>query len=291
MKQNILVVLFFCIPFRIFATEFNVISSIGVQTDYLLEGTKGIQISYQYNFSDFSNKSNNDTILKDCSFTIRTMLYVDSEPIKIAEGYQAVGNESNEITYNLKLSSVDIEPLGSNQTVTQFIPYAALQLPKGKHTIKIKSELSGKDALGVFHQQKEEKDNIIFEKPETYLFTLNIDYIEVNELNTAGQAWDFAIFNTSAPDVTVNVEVGNTSVFKANVNDTYMFSVGPKSRNIQFVISKNDKVVFRIYDADIMFNDFIAKWIFSTNKMPGVVYTYKKPSGNIKSCFLSFKYE
>ena len=71
-----------------------------------------------------------------------------------------------------------------------------------------------------------------------------------------------------------------------------MFAAGPDARNISFTISKNDKVVVKIEDIDIMFHDFIAKWIFSTNKMPGVLYTFKKPSStNIKSCLLTFTYE
>lgn len=137
--------------------------------------------------------------------------------------------------------------------------------------------MSGKDADGHFHQHKKEKKDISFKKPPTKLFTLNIDYIEVNPHNAKGHVWDHAMFNSDAPDVGVNILTGNTTVWKSSVNDTYMFAVGPNSKNITFTISENDKVTVLVQDIDVMFHDFIARWNFTTNdKKLNTLYTYNK---------------
>ncbi len=273
-------------------TDLKIISNIGVQTDYTFEGAKGINLTFQYNFLPIIEQTHNDTILEDSKFYLKIKLFENNQSVMPAAGYHAIENVDQKLEYVIVFSGMDFDASKISKKVTQFIPYSALNMPQGFHVMHVQAQLSGKDAVGTLYKQTIQKEKIEFDKPATQIFTMNIDHVEVNPFNSSGQAWDYAIFKTDAPDVGVNIMVGNTTVYKKNVNDSYMFAAGPDARNISFTISKNDKVVVKIEDIDIMFHDFIAKWIFSTNKMPGVLYTFKKPSStNIKSCLLTFTYE
>lgn len=288
----------FCLVFTVLlfsflhvhASNLKIIQSINVETDYNYQGVRGLNITYRYNFLPLEEENHNDTLLRGCTFTIKTNLFENNNAIEPANGYKSVINTDGDLEFTITLMGADIVATKFDNKVSQFIPYASLKLNQGNHTINVIAEIKGKDATGFLHQQKIEKAATTFTKPATKTFTLNIDYIEVNTLNSKGQAWDYAIFRTDAPDVGVDVLIGNTSVFKNNVNDTYMYAVGPNSKNISFTISENDKVSVLVQDIDVLFHDFIAKWNFSTNdKKTGTLYAYNKVKGNIKSCNLTFK--
>lgn len=275
---------------NVFSSNLDIISSVTIETDAESEGAKGINVIYKYNFLPLEEESHNDTLLNGSIFKIKTNIYQNNVPVEPANGYASVTNSNGDIEFTLTLMGADIDASKLDKKITQFIPYAALKINQGNNTIQIKTEISGKDATGFLHQQKLEKSSIQFNKPITKTFTMNIDYVELNTLNAKGKAWDYSVFRTDAPDVGVNLLVGNTSVWKSHVNDTYMFAVGPNSKNISFSISENDKIVVLIQDIDIMFDDFAAKLLFSTSdKKTGVFYTYNKSKGNIKSCSLNFK--
>ncbi|HRH57636.1 MAG TPA: hypothetical protein PLS10_08295 [Chitinophagales bacterium] len=268
----------------------KIISTIEVETDYIYEGAKGLNIKYKYSFLPLEEQNHNDTILKDASFGINTTFLENGNAIKPAAGYQSLLNENGDVSVNFTFFGSELDASKFYKLKSVFIPYSALNLPEGNHVISVKGIFSGTDGAGVKHQQVIQKDNINFYKPKTNLFTLNIDYVEANILNAKGQAWDYAILRTDAPDVGINVLVGNASVWSSHVNDTYMFSVGPNSKNITFLISEKDNVNILVQDIDILFHDFIAKWVFTTaDKKPGTLYSYNKSKGNIKSCNLTFK--
>lgn len=272
------------------STNFKIISSVDVETDYIYQGAQGINVTYKYSFLPLEEQNHNDTVLKNASFGISTLIFENGNAIKPALGYQSLLNENGDASANFTFFGSELDATKFYKLKSIFIPYAALNLQEGNHIISVKGIFSGTDGAGVKHQQTIQKDNITFNKPKTSVFTLNIDYVEANTLNSKGQAWDYALFKTDAPDVGINVLVGNTSVWSSHVNDTYMFSVGPNSKNISFLISEKDNVNILVQDIDIMFHDFIAKWVFTTSdKKPGTLYTYNKAKGNIKSCNLLFK--
>lgn len=288
--KRILSILILSISLNIYANELKIISNISVETDYEKDGAKGINISYKYNFLSLVEYDHNDTILKDCTFQLKTKLLSNNEPIEPATGYRANTNNNGDLEFSISLTGKDIEATKFDQKVTQFIPYASMKLKDGENNITIQAEMSGKDATGHLHNDIKEKSDVTFKKPITKTFTINIDYIEVQPITTDGQAWDYAFFKTDAPDVGVTVLVGNTTVYKINVNDTYMFAAGPNAKNITFTISEKDRVGVLIQDIDVLFHDFIAKWNFTTHdKKDGILYTYDKAKGNIKSCNLNFK--
>ncbi|MFN8282122.1 MAG: hypothetical protein U0U67_02855 [Chitinophagales bacterium] len=267
----------------------KILSYIDVDTDYEFEGVKGINITYKYNFLSLEEDQHNDTILDNCTFYLKTKLYVNGAAVKSELGYNAYKNSNGELEYSITLTGRDIQASKFDRKATQFIPYAAMQINEGEYAITINTEMTGNDATGQSHTDKKEKP-VTFKKPATKIVTMNIDYIEVNTLNAKNQAWDYALFKTDAPDVGVDIKVGNSTTWKSHVNDTYMFAVGPNSKNIQFTISEKDKFAVLVQDIDVLFHDFVANLIFTTkDKKDGQVYTYDKASGNIKTCSLNFK--
>lgn len=293
MKQiSIAILVLFILIKPAYSSNLKIINSISVEKDVEYQGAKGISITYRYNFLPIEEENHNDTILKGAVFHLKTYVLENSSFVEPANGYASVKNTNDDIEFDLTLMGSEITPSKFDKKITQFIPYASLNLVSGNHNIQIKAVLEGKDATGFFHQQEMEKPYIQFTKPATKLFTLNIDYIELNTLNSKGHAWDYALFRTDAPDVGVTILVGNTEVWKSHVNDTYMFAVGPNSKNINFTISENDNVIILVQDIDVMFHDFVARLVFETkNKKINQIYTYNKTSGNIKSCNLNFKIE
>ena len=272
------------------ASQLDIIQGIEIEPNYIDDGVHGMKITYRYNFLSLEEEHHNDTLLQNCTFTIKTKISENGKNIGTAKGFKSVTNQNGDLEFTIQLIGSEIQASKYDKLAVQFIPFAALNLMEGEHNLAVKAEISGKDATGFLHNQKIEKSGIVINKPITKTFTMNIDYLEVNTLNSIGQAWDYGIFKTDAPDVGINIMVGNVSVWKSNVNDTYMFAVGPNSKNISFTISKNDKVIFLVQDIDVMFNDFIAKWSFSTNdKKIGSNYNYNKAKGNVKSCNLSFR--
>ena len=292
MKCHRLFLLFFfaLIYTSIQATELTLFKALTVEPNVTKDGVKGMTISYTFNLTPIEDINPKDTVLKNASFVFKTTFSENDKPIKSAKGYNSVSNETGNVVIERYLSLTETEATKNNQTIRQFVPYAALQLDSGKHTIDVTTIFSGKDGNDIAYKTTLKKPQVQILKPKVKIFTMDIDYIEVNDFNRSGQAWDYAFFKTDAPDVGVNILIGGTSVYKAHVNDTHMFAVGPNSKNIIFAISENDKVKILIQNIDIMFNDDIANWDFYTNdKKTNTVYTYNKSKGNIKSCNLTFK--
>lgn len=292
--KKILSILFITLGlnFTTFAnSNFKIISTVvNVETDYTSDGVRGINITYRYNFLPLEEENHNDTILSKASFSISAILYENNKAIEPALGYQSTANANGDAAFGFDFLSNEMQASKFDKKKSLFIPYAALNLSQGNHTISIKTLFSGTDGTGIKHEQKLLNENVNFTKPKTNTFTLNIDYIESTEKNAKGNVWDIAFFRTDAPDVGVNVLVGKISVWKKNVNDTYMFAVGPNSKNITFTISENDRVELLIQDIDLIFHDFIGQLNFDTKKLKtNQVYIYDTPKGNIKSCSLNYK--
>ena len=277
--------------FTSYATDnLKIIGLVEVKTDYTLDGVKGINITYRYNFLQLEEEHHNDTILKNASFSVSAVLYENDKAIEPALGYQSIANATGDAEFSFDFLSTEMQASKFDKKKSLFIPYAALKLSQGNHVISVKTLFSGTDGTGEKQQQIKQTENISFSKPKTNTFTLNIDYIEATEKNAKGNVWDIALFRTDAPDVGVNVLVGDISVWKKNVNDSYMFAVGPNSKNIMLTISENDRVVLLIQDIDLIFHDFIAQLNFDTKKLKtNQVYMYDTPIGNIKSCSLNYK--
>ena len=291
--KKILLILLIILGFNAITYATNnlkIIGSLEVETDYTSNGAKGIKITYRYNFLPLEEENHNDTILSKASFAVSAILYENNKVVEPALGYQSVANANGDAEFGFNFLPNEMQASKFDKKKSLFIPYAALNLSQGNHIISIKTLLSGTDGTGNKHEQKLIKENIEFSKPKTNTFTLNIDYIEATEKNAKGNAWDVAFFRTDAPDVGVNVLVGDISVWKKNVSDTYMFAVGPNSKNITFTISENDRVELLIQDIDVLFHDFIARLAFETKKLKtNQVYNYNTASGNVKSCSLNFK--
>lgn len=291
MKNIFFIVIFFVFSLKGLAQsdEVKILSTIAVEKDYYVEEAKGLNIACKYNFLSLEEQHHDDTILIGATFYVTTRILENGVEISPAKGYASLIGESGTLMFSIPLTGDKIEASKFSKSLEQFIPYASLAIPEGKHTLQVSVSISGKDATGKVWEDKRLTDEITIIKPPIKLVNFNIDYIEVNPLNAKGNAWDYSVFKTDAPDVDVSIMIGSVVVWKSHVNDTYLFSVGPYSRNISFTISQGDKVGVLIQDMDVMYHDFVAKWLFATNnKSDGVEYTYDKSKGNIKSCNLKF---
>ncbi|MBX7224440.1 MAG: hypothetical protein K1X55_00285 [Chitinophagales bacterium] len=290
--RNIFFIALFFVGVSESVAQFNEIKILGITTiekDYYVEGAKGINITYKYNFLSLEEQHHEDTILRGATFYLTTQILEDGMAVTPSKGY---ASSSDVLEFQIPLTGVQIEASKFSKTVVQFVPYASLNMSEGSHNIQVYTTVTGKDASGKQWRDSDTSGRISIVKPANKLFHLDIDYIELNTLNAKGNAWDYSIFKTDAPDVGVSVMIGNTVLWESQVNDTYMFSVGPNSRNIEFAISEGDKVGILIQDIDVMYHDFVAKWLFSTNdKKIGTGYTYDKSKGNIKSCNLKFSFQ
>lgn len=292
MKKTIVffLITFFCLQSNAQYENLYLINSYNVTPDVQLNGVRGINISYKVSFFSLIEMGHNDTILKNSVFELKHIINIDGMPVKPANGYEKYTNEKGDLIYKSMIYESDMHSKFNEAEGTFFIPYAALNVNKGPHKLSISGFLSGKCGDGKTYQETKKIDNISVEKPAVKTVSVNIDYIEAKLTNERNNAWDVAFFKTNAPDVGVRILIGGIEVWSEYVNDNYMFSIGPKSRDISFSISENDRIAFKIEDIDVMYHDLIALWSFETKgKTNGNWYVYDKAKGNINSCFLKFK--
>lgn len=280
-----------CLAFlRAEAATDSLLKNITAKPDLRIDDARGIFLSIEYDLRPLLSADPLDSVLLQGEFRISTRLFVNGQPVKPATGFHAYRGEKGELIFSERLSNSEKETAYTIQTKTIFIPYAALDLPQGTSELTVEAVFSGKDGLGNTHLQRIQRSGITINKPRTYLVTMNIDHIEVLPKTASGYDWDLNILATDAPDISVSLKVGPAVVWSKSENDSYLFSVGPYSRNIRYAVSEEDKLVVRIVDLDLVFNDFIAEWHFDTkNKSLGKKNLYNKSKGVIRSVLLDFQ--
>ena len=255
------------------------------------KGVYGIDFNYEIDFKALEDKISNDSIMDLSKFTLNITFSENGSKIKPALGYQKLKNKNGNLTLIKKYDSFDF---GSNYPIKEslFIPLAAFNLSEGEHTINVLVGLNGTDALGNKYQQVIIEKNIVLKKKPTHKITFNIDYLEVNKLMSNGQTLDAGFYNTLAPDVSVKIMLANTIIWKEAVRDDYIFAKGPKSKNIQFLVSTDDEIRFLVEDEDIVFNDFIGELkipVYDTQI--GKQFTLNKQFNAVIDCVASYKVE
>jgi hypothetical protein len=269
----------------------NYISNFKITPNYTYKGVQGIYVEYQIDFKELRKKITNDSILELTKFYFNTTLSLNNIKIKPALGFQYLKNYNGNLQYVKKYDDFNFD---NENPISEyyFIPYAALDVDSGEYTINVLSSLNGKDAYGDNYIQNVIYKNISIKKPKQYKVTFNIDYLEVETLNTQKQSWDYNIFNNDKPDVSVSFLLANTLIWTDNVRDSYIYAKGPKSKNIQFMVSENDKIRFRVEDVDVVFHDFIAELIIPTpSVLKPQTYTLSKKFGSVKDAYVTWKIE
>lgn len=160
MNKITCIILFLLVTTSVSAHEFDIISNISVETDYLKDGAVGFNITYKYNFLSLEEYDHNDSILKNVNFSIVTTFFEDGNEIEAAQGYQLIANDNGNLQITHTLLSSEIKATKFDNKINLFVPYAALKLTEGNHTIAINALLSGKDGKGKEYEQT--KKNQIF---------------------------------------------------------------------------------------------------------------------------------
>ncbi len=279
----------------LFSSE--LLQGITVQPEQTLHGVKGFEVICSYSFQSirtaYGKGKQTDTILDKSSFELICIVYENQIGVKPAAGYGHLANSKDEIAFKYAFTNSEVTSTEKSGAQQMFIPYSALGMQQGNHTIAIKAIIRGKDGTGKTYEEQEVQRGITFTKPKTRTFHLTIGHIEVTPLDGSGKSWDNSMFGKEAPDVGVTVLVANTAIWHNEVNDTYMFAVGPYSQNIAFLISEDDTVTLLVEDMDVVLrNDHIATWYIPTgDNQSNTVQQFEGKSPLVKSHNITYRIE
>ncbi len=271
--------------------NFDFIKNISVKKDIMYEGANGVYIEYNYDFSDLKKMLKDDSLLNKSDFTFQILFKKSTGLLKAMPSFVVFKSTKGNLIYSKKFGST-LASFTKDKSFF-FIPYAAIDLAEGEHSIAVDITLSGKDGNGKPYMQRSLVQDFIIHKKKQQKITFNIDYVEASKLTSNGNIWDFSPFGyNTEPDVAVSVTLGGASAWKKGVENNTVFAMGPKAKNISFMISQDDEVRLIVTDTDLMFDDYIGdikvKPIASDT---GTIHTIDKGTGKIVSCNLNWKLE
>lgn len=266
------------------------IKNIVIKKDVYYEGAHGIEIDYTYNFDSLKTALHNDSLMDASLFTFTIGFASPAGNLKTTRQYKSLRNKNNEAEYSYVFRTKDF---GFKDVMVCFVPYAALDIPEGKNTLLLSFSLNGKDGNGKSYEQYFPKQTVEINKKKQRQMTFNIDYVEVDKTDFKGEVWDFSPFGyNTQPDVATTFTVGNVLLWKMSVENTTVFAVGPKSKNIIFKISEGDEVDIKITDVDMVFDDFIGEYKIKPSAADmGMLHTIDKPTGKVIGCNMNWKAE
>ncbi|MEO7308387.1 MAG: hypothetical protein ABIR78_04245 [Ferruginibacter sp.] len=267
------------------------ITAVTVEKTDTAFGVQGLQISYTYNFSSLGKQAYIDSIVKNAFYKIKTRIFIKNEVVNPGYGYSRFRNIRNDFEMSSYISSSDIKNVKADKQLTVFIPYAALKLPDlTNYTATVKAELISTESLKDKQLQLIEQGNISFYKPETLTATVYVDSIEVNTLDSKGQAWDYSFYGKDYPDIDVAIKLSNNILWNKHINNKFLFVLNPSEKNYSFSISKNDKITVLIEDRDLLVSDLIEKFeCVTTNKIKGEWYSVTSKSSTVKQCKIQYR--
>ena len=294
MKQNFLTLLFIVVSCHSIMAQNNqnIISDIRVQTDFVENGVKGLRISVLCNYSVLRKKYQTDSMmdqaLNQARFFYVLSLFQDSNQVKPAFGYQTAFGKGDFVEIKVKCNPLLADPKSIMENTFLFIPYAALKLKEGKHSLSVSADLNGKDGFNNVYRQNTRSAVFTFTKPLTKIFECSLDSLVVKPFDNQGQAWDHELFGTDAPDLDFSIKMGDLEVGNIHKGNNYFISFAAKPRVFRFLVSVNDEVTIFLTDTDDAFHDPIASWRFDTTNMKeGTVYQQKEAKENLTA--FSFK--
>lgn len=270
----------------------NIIRGVQVQTDFVENGVKGLRISVLCDYSVLRKKYQTDSMmdraLNQARFFYVLSLFQDSNQVKPAFGYQTAFGKGDFVEMKVKCNPLLADPKSISENTFLFIPYAALKLKEGKHSLSVSADLSGKDGFNNSYRQNTRSTVFSFTKPLTKIFECSLDSLVVKPFDNQGQAWDHELFGTDAPDLDFSIKMGDLEVGNIHKGNNYFISFAAKPRVFRFLVSENDEVTIFLTDTDDAFHDPIASWRFNTTNMKeGTVYQQKEAKENLTA--FSFK--
>lgn len=267
------------------------LSNVKVKMDYIHKGVIGAYITYDISIRGLKDKVQNDSLVNSANILIQTQLLVGSSGIMTNLGYNRIQDENGCLLIRNYSKGMDFIVKDKKKGET-FIPYAAMDLSEGKHTLDMTIKIKASGAFSDVYTQTIYKKGLVIQKPTTYTAIFDIDYVEVHELTPKNKHWDVGWFNTFKPDVSIQIMMANTIVWYDYLRDTYVYAQGPKSRNIKFTISKNDQIRFLVEDQDLIINDFIGEQLLPFNsKDLGKTQAIKNQFDSVKDCSARYRIE
>lgn len=294
MKLTILlnfILLFFIAHAEKQIVSVDYISNVKINKDIVVEGALGIGIDYTIDFSAFRKSIGNDSILDLSNFIFNVTFSENKIKIKPSFGYDKNKSKAGSLQYTKKYGSFEFS---TTQPIKEsiFIPYAAFNLSEGLHNINVLIGLNGAVVNGNSYNQTVIVKDIAINTPKRLTTTINIDYIEVNEIDKNNKFWDLGYFGKAAPDVSVMLKLGSFLVWRDGVNDTHVYAKGPRSKNIQFSVGANDILTLLVVDDDVMLSDFIGKTTVSVKATElGKTFNFPTKFESVKDCAATYKIE
>ncbi len=291
MKQFIFTGIWFFLALNLTAqnpTQHNIISKVSTKSNSTQKGAKGTELKIAYTLPSISMDQIDEEINNVPKFIFQIQILKNSIPIRSAEGWEKFSDKNGDFLYEYEV----IKNVAKNveEESTFFIPHAALSLETGTNKdISFVVSISGKDAEGKNYHQKTVEKGVKINMTPTYLFTLDIDFVEATILDRKERAWDYAFIGTSAPDMKTLITLGDFTFWKYLLDNTYMFNIGEKSKNIKFRVLQTDEIYLYFLDEDPIIDQTIGVFKISAEKLkPDTKYSYSNAFQNVKSCNFSY---
>lgn len=222
------------------AETVNIIKNIRVVADTFCDGTTGVYIEYNVDFSEVKKKTGRDTLFNDfkINFTIKNA--------KKSDGTNTICNDRTTI--------VDSSVFTKNTKTAYFIPYVIMDMDEKKHSVNMRLSVYSLTPEFKRFEQVIDLENILINDRKYFTVSLNIESIRVCQLR---QRW----FEDMEPDLIIQICVGNGSVWKKKGSEnSFSYVGGFASHNIKFKIAQGDKFQIMITDDDWFNDDFIGAY-------------------------------
>jgi len=261
---------------------------------YLYEGAKGLLVNFTYCFASKDPKQFDPW---QSGFYAFLSIVKDGRPVSLREEYNAVvvkqktGKKYTDSLQNAFVEQIIPEMLTGKRdsvyTKGLFIPYAALELLPGKHSISLRFGFDGDDGYGKRCSEFFLAGNMDIDIPEPKKLSITVNRMEVNILNNKGQAWDYSFFGADAPDLYLLISLGGIRMaVSRTVKNSYVF---PGGFTRQISICEGDEVVLEMVDRDVSVDDVIERWRVETKNIAiNTVYSFSNATANIKSCLIQY---
>ena len=164
-----------------------------------------------------------------------------------------------------------------------FIPYYALKLSEGAHTLKIKMQVARFDSVkgkydpGKITLRGTAEKLFSIKKPKTRTLKVCCSGVRVKGQNAKGNSWDFG--TSGQPDLIYKVVLESA----AHADILYVSAEMQNATAAAWIdyagpvtVSEGDKITIGIYDNDTMFDDIIGANDFSVDELLSVSTTAKE---------------
>lgn len=284
--------LFICLLLSInsFAQKPKVVfTDLLIQKDLVVKGAKGVKISGKCNFSSFKTNYTSDSLMNkafyDNAFYLTiTPLQKDSSEIKPALGHNAVFSD-DKVSTKLKIKPTAEDVKAGKVDFNWFVPYASLKLNAADQELTFSLVFYGKDGFNSVVSGKQKTEKVIFLKPKTRVFEVQLDSLSVNTLDNNGELWDVSFSSkVDKPDLEFTILLGDKELGNIQKGNSSSINFGKKPRIFKFTISENDEVYMYLVDEDDFNDDPIANWKYNTSNMKeDVVYKQEEKKVNLSS--------